>query len=643
MKTSNIDLSFLDTYLDSFENILFMFINNQNLPLCFIYKANNKLTKLLTDYINLIDTLISSINYINNLEKKPKSSTDVQTSILLSKGNATTQLKDKLFSYVSSFQDFKTSSNNEIKESNIDSSENIYAAIAYLEQINIQILELVNNISSFPPKISFEELRLTLLDKLLNIVKQTESASTNQSPISSLINLVSSFSFYENATNTYNVYSPLVSKTIPKDLSIYAIQQKTFAEAMSNAFPQPTTSTLFLMNIDGVAFSIPFPSFLGQGRTYMLGSGTSFNIPPNTRLYFKFNSTPLPHSSFLIPEGFAIDDGYIAIEIPAGVISLTTLIDTLNAGFNEFDTSFVKRQFATAAHFSNGTNRLLIYGNTFVDSFSIIPPPGFYNTATFIYTSANNSCNNEVNLPFGTSKNPLLPDYKDLVDCINYFSPNVSIQENRIRVLSTKQGASASLNFPASISTDIGLSNTNSFAEEVFLQSNGQTVSPTSLGIVTGYKLKDVRGEHIINVSNSITYNDIPNLDKFDVEIYTDLINIVKNILLKVSFTNKHTELINLIRPLVNKPTIEQLNEAKNKLPILKQYYQGVLSSLSFIAVNSPLLELSNKLLAFLEQKGYTKLIDYLNKADFENFFTAVKEKKNLSFNQALADSISNS
>ncbi len=61
-----------------------------------------------------------------------------------------------------------------------------------------------------------------------------------------------------------------------------------------------------------------------------------------------------------------------------------------------------------------------------------------------------------------------------------------------------------------------------------------------------------------------------------------------------------------------------------------------------FEAQNSTILQASNQLTNYLEQKGYNRLIDFLNKADFTNFFAAIKENTKLSYDQALAETISN-
>lgn len=84
MKISNIDLSFLDTYLSAQENIYFYFINNPNLSLAFLYKANNKLRKYVIDYQSILQTMYDSLIYYNNMEKNSITDTNVQVQIFLS-------------------------------------------------------------------------------------------------------------------------------------------------------------------------------------------------------------------------------------------------------------------------------------------------------------------------------------------------------------------------------------------------------------------------------------------------------------------------------------------------------------------------------------------------------------------------------
>jgi len=124
MKISNIDLSFLDTYLSAQENIYFYFINNPNLSLAFLYKANNKLRKYVIDYQSILQTMYDSLIYYNNMEKNSITDTNVQVQIFLSKGD-NTNLKNSIYDYLKSFQNFK-SGHGEVADNRIDVLENIY-------------------------------------------------------------------------------------------------------------------------------------------------------------------------------------------------------------------------------------------------------------------------------------------------------------------------------------------------------------------------------------------------------------------------------------------------------------------------------------------------------------------------------------
>ena len=112
--------------------------------------------------------------------------------------------------------------------------------------------------------------------------------------------------------------------------------------------------------------------------------------------------------------------------------------------------------------------------------------------------------------------------------------------------------------------------------------------------------------------------------------------------LLKYQFTMQHQEVLRVWGPILNNPTIEQLNEAKQRTKTLLDSYNVILTNLTFAAQESFVLKTANDLITYLEQKGYNRLIDFLNKADFSNFFAAIKENTKLSYNQALAETISN-
>ena len=85
-----------------------------------------------------------------------------------------------------------------------------------------------------------------------------------------------------------------------------------------------------------------------------------------------------------------------------------------------------------------------------------------------------------------------------------------------------------------------------------------------------------------------------------------------------------------------------QINEAKSKTKDIITSISNYANSLSFSAQSSSVLTASTELITYLEQKGHNRLIDFLIKADFTNFFAATKENTKMSYNQSLAETISN-
>lgn len=640
MKTSNIDLSFLDSYLDVYEQTEYLFLTNQNLPLVFVFKAINQIRRLMLDYYNVLNSMLESISYINNFEKPGKSTVSIETQILLSQANSSENIKIALNDYLKSLQNFKTTSNQEVAESNIDSLENIYNGVLYLDKINGALETLFENCYSFPPNINFYSLRKSLLNKLSTVVKQTDGAKGAQSPISSLINLISSFSFYENSIENYDVYSEIVSKNKPKNLSIYAKRDKVKAVATSNAFPQGSTSTDFRVNIDGTPFIIPFPSNVAQGKIYILSSlFTTTTLTTPGRLYIKIESTPKIKGR-LLPEGVQLSDGILAIDFVAGPYNIAAVTSTINNALTALDTTGSLLNFGQCSNFSSGFDRYVVSMNSFVTSFSVIPNPGSWNNLTGVYTSSLRSIHDNISLAFVTNKTIPNIDYIDLRDCISYFYP-ITLNNDVLVIESTKIGETASITFPTSISTDIGFVDVVSVNNSISLYSGTEIQDPRELGISSGFKIVDEKGSHIIDSIDPITYISPPNKDSFDIYIYVDLVDIIKTFLLnKIVFP--HKEIITLWTPIINNPLIEQINEVRAKTKLYLSQIQQFINNVTFSAKESTLFNTANSLVSYLEQKGYNKLVYYLTVSNFNSFFSALDNKSNLSFNQSLADSISN-
>ena len=620
MKISNIDLSFLDTYLSAQENIYFYFINNPNLPLAFLYKANNKLRKYVIDYQSILQTMYDSLIYYNNMEKNSITDTNVQVQIFLSKGD-NTNLKNSIYDYLKSFQNFK-SGHDEVADNRIDVLENIYSGFSLLNQLNTLIEELQRNIYLFNPIFDFSYLKEDLLGKLSETVSNNEVVKKEQSSVSTLINVLSSYSYLTGIETTISSFAPLSKTNITKE------KTKAVAESLPS---MSTTYTEFKVTIDTNSYIIPFPSATAQGKKYIRASTGTITLPTKKRLYFNVEAPTLPKGITLL-EGVTIPDGVIAIDIPAGSYTTASLIPIINNGFLTQDTLGAFIQFASCTYFSNDLDKFVIYVDSTTTSFECIPTPGNYNHLTGVYTKAVDSCNVELGITFSVAKDPYQIDYQDLVDCLSYFIL-ASLVENRIQVSSVLVGESAKVLVQPSISTDIGLVNTFATNSILTLDTDGDLVTINSI-------IKDEKGEHVVTSISPLIYTGGPNKNNYPVELYTDLVGI-RNIL-KYQFTMQHNEVLRLWGPILNNPTIEQLNEARQKTKGIIDSYTTIISNLLFEAQNSTILQASNQLTNYLEQKGYNRLIDFLNKADFTNFFAAIKENTKLSYDQALAETISN-
>lgn len=621
MKISDIDLTFLNTYLSEQENIYFYFINNPNLPLAYVYKANNTLRKYVSDYVGVLQRMHDSLQYINNTEKESNSDADVQLQIFLSKGT-NTNLKNALFKYLHSFQSYK-SGESSVADNSVDVLENIYTGFSLLNQLYPLITELQRNIKTFNPIFDFSFIKEELLNKLSNTVSTNDAVKKEQSSVSTLINVLSSYSYLTGLETSISAYSPLLNTTITKE--------KTKAVAESG--PQITvSSTDFKVTVDTSTYNIPFPSSAAQGKKYIRANTGTVTFSTKKRLYFQVTCPVLP-KGYILLEGVTIPDGVIAVDIPAGTYTTASLIPLINNGLNTLDTLGNPFQFGLCSYFSSDADKFLIYGDISLTSMSVIPAPGQYNHLTGVFTSAVDSCHSELGILFGSAKNPYEIDYQDLRDCISYFTP-VSIVENRLQISSVNTGETAKVLFSPSISTEIGF--TDTYATDTILTlSEGENLITLNSIVV------DSNGEHLVTGVLPLVYLNTPNKDSYPVTVYSDLVGIVRDIT-KVVFVIPQEEVLRLWGPLLNSPTVAQINEAKSKTKDIITSISNYANSLSFSAQSSSVLTASTELITYLEQKGHNRLIDFLIKADFTNFFAATKENTKMSYNQSLAETISN-
>jgi len=635
---SNDDLT---AYLEKagVESYYLPFLTKPQLCLILFLKSKNVLLSLLKKQLQIVDSISYAIKYLNNIEDTITTSmTDLKVALLqLEASQQTTALKDyqdKVKVFLSKLA-LKSGSSQEMAQTNIDSKEDIYTALQTFLLVDKDIQKLLSNLKSFNKQLEQVNLGSSVV-KNISIESRDQITSLDLqknevSNVSIATNLLSSSSLLSYFTRVPSliegVYSPLVSNTMPASEEIYGYPESLAAVSLSNSYPQTVTHDEFKATIDGTSYTIPFPSLAAKSRVYLRASqsSTSFTIPTNSRLYLKITCPVLPNSR-LLPEGPLCPIGTLAIDLPSGVQSFSTIASTITTALLAFDTGLVPVQFGFCSEFIvNGSKILMIYGKSDVTQLEIVTPPGEWNNTTGVYTPAYQSAHTALFLSYSKSEPLTTPSYTDLLAVVGTYLP-ISLVNDKLQITSNLTGSASSLAFTSSISTDIGFTNAVPVTNTIVLKSRGQTLNPAILGLYSGCIYKDTLGNTavITVLNNALTLSiTVPNEQKIQLQIYPDCTFAVQSLLLVIqSIQNYAAKFTETLGPLINNPTLQQIEVAKLYLEQLKTTLTTLIANLTYSIKASPLKNIVDSLLTELEQKGLDKLAVSLTQCDLQGFFS---------------------
>lgn len=620
-----VDSTQIQKYLSGVtEDYILELISQPQLCMGFMYKTKNKIQQLLTQQLLILDDLLISLKYVKNIEKQITNTLTSAKTIATQIGYGQTivdKYKNKLAKFLSQ-TNIKSGNFDEFAKTDIDAKEDIFGAVKTFIEIQKQIDVLITNFKKSEEnlkKIDISTLlkkaannisaELTALDENKNDVSKISLAIDLYSSASVLEHLESIGSFYEK------VFSPILSSTDPVDMNFLGKSENVTAFSYSSPYPQITTSGEFKFTTPTV-YSIDFPSTSSKGRAYVLSSTSTpvFNIPTNTRLYLKITAPIPPASSPLLPELFSTDVGVIPITIPSGTQSFSTVASAITAGLLVNNIMLIPTQFGYAEHFAiNGSNRLLIYGNSTVAKIEVISAPVGYAPVN-VFTLANTSNHTALGLTLGESQPISTPSYQDIKDCISYTYP-ISQEANKLLLLG-QTGINPILSFQPGLATDLGFTNFNPPGNRFTLNP---LVNPRDYGIYDGAIFKDE-----ITIDGNIIIGTCP-IGIFPIEINSDLIKL-KN-LIKIEYTSPKS-FFDIWGVIIDNPTSSQILAAEKYTKDLKQYLINVNQNLNFVAKDSPLLTKSNSYLKMLESKGLDRQVELLISCLFFEFFTSTSNDK---------------
>lgn len=649
------------------EAITTSFLLNPQLVLSFVLRAKNILTTQILKELELINSILNALLYINNKDLPITDTaqlTNVQTFLLdLSKSSKISQVAlDKYNIALDAFfqknlNRLKSGVNTKFALTSVEAKEDIYIGLVGILVYHKKIIDLTNSIS-----VSLEDFKSANISKLIstqviervrNSISETKDALNDISKIAIALELLAGKAAITSLASIADVLDPIIKTgTIPSKTNITARSETCSAIATTTDFPITTNSTTFGMGLNGnPSIVTTYPRTLASGYV-MLVSSKRFGlitIPTNGTLYIRVTVTPPMFKPASITN---ILDSVIVINLTPGNRTFEQVRDEINEGLRVIDIAAGLTRYGFCRHFAiDGSNQLLIYGSdpNVVHMEVLGDIPGWFDNVP-TYHPPKPSVHELLGFDYNQQAIPpnkiTLPEFKQFID-LTYSGISTQIIDSKLRISSNDTTSNSYLTFDAGIAQDLGLPvNKKGIPTYLAIEDNNTPVNLEALDIHPGYSIiiNNLKQKIIqIDYSHIYTDSDIPVLPNSSIEIYSDLNILAKELIPKLLSVRDIFDLDvfniqqTIIPVLTNTPSLAQLSDFKKTVVKIQSNLNTLLGILNSFPINGSLAEsevMAKEILYMLETKGMNVLYDLLLGCNFSKFFSMSSDEvsRGLSF-----------
>jgi hypothetical protein len=651
------------------ESIAVTFLLYPQSALSFVLRAKNILQQIVTTDIAIIDYLLKAVGDIQNPSEPINDTSDLieaQTALVevdkLGRLGSEIKAYDRYTSAINRFLDrqlaksLKRRRTGEFERTGIEAKQDIFRVLAVFgpsHQLMASRLELLNNSVD-----NFQSVDLTRIvatrtvtrvrSSLRRVLQGMQNRALSNTAVA--IELLSGAAALESISNIRSVYDPAVrTGDFPRKRTIAVSSEAIKASVTSNVGPFNFTGLTPPWQFNGIVnpqigggtvFSITLPTSGANGRHWVkanTGSST-YNIPVGQNvLYVQFEGiTPPSGQSVMIR----------AVSLPTG--GAVTLADILTE-LNNVTTGLID---GTAVEMVSGSGRILIYGTSSVTRIvvkSVVP-------GTFVsdnYVPATLSVHAILGFSDEQTSNSVASVFtaEDLADFLNTYAPSLtasSTDDKKLVVESDSTALGSSLSFSGNVSAAVGFATAVYEAQPTYLEliENGVAIDPTSVGVYVGTHViaSDDIGTASRSLSSRITKIDttklffdgtLPRCSQGVVSCTSPIVFDVQALLFGIKdfvgiFGNDALNFQRVLTPLISRPTLSQINDAKDVMGDVRDRLSGLLAILQTIIVRqdrSEFYSVVEQLVAALEDRYLDRTLDLLNSGQFVEFFAVTKEE----------------
>jgi len=622
-----------------------------------INRAKNTLQQLVTEDLDLLDSIKSAIEDLNN-PVGPVNSTsslvEAQTALLeLDRLQKVSLDSAAYIRYKSSITDFLNKQlapfllrqrKGMLERNGLEARQDILEAFSLFKAVHSAIIQrktlLENSLSEFESVELDKVVSSKTLSSVRDIISQIAKGSSFISKTVMAVELLAGDASLQTISATEKATDPLIDSLnlLPGGRSILAYSNTPAATIKTSEGPwyfSIASPWNLIFSIDGGGSStVELPTAGASERVFIISDVGSGTYPIN------LISGAAPHLYIRVEEGNVITDKNITLTT-GGSVSLATVVADITAGLGGK---------GTCQELFSGSNRLVIFGANTVTKLTVLPSfPGTIDLSG--YHPANPSAH--VTLGFKDNQTSLDLRVMDASTLMILLAGRVNgldvYREGEfVRLSTTSATKESSLSITGSLISILGVGGTFfSLPTSLSLKEGFDLVDPSSLKILTGSTAyctetealpggkRNLIGE-ITQVSDRLFFNieELPRGFALPITIIPKMTSVittlVENLKKVPSLEEDIFNITKVISPLLGNPTRAQIEDTLNALKKVRDKLSfvssplGLLDTLKLVSVKDSEindLETSNTIIRTLEERGLDRAETILIEGSFSTFF----------------------
>lgn len=651
------------------EAVAISFLLYPQAALCFVLQAKNVLQQVTSSDRDILDYLLKALDDVNNPDE-PVTDTgelvEAQAALVevdrIGRISSDVQAYTRYTNSINKFLDRRLSTSlkrrkkNELERSGTEAKQDLFQVLSAFSPVHAQmsqrLVQLLAGVDDFRSVSLTKIVSARAVARVRSSLNQVVTGIQNQqlSKTSIAIELLSGAAALSSISNSRDIYDPTIDTgTFPvgRTISVSSERIPAISTGTGTATSLGSLSTPWVFNVatdpgDGsgsINYSINLPATSASGRCYVktFGGSSTFNIAVGANiLYVQFDGiTPPVNEAAMVR----------AVALPTG--PSVTLAAVLSA-LNNVSTGLIN---GTAVQLAN-TGRIIIYGSSAVTKITIKNGDRGTFDGSGNYIPATGTVHDVLGFAAEQSSgDPTLFSPSELVDLITPYVPHLSLAVNdagKISFSTVSTEILSSITFTGPVASAFGFSG-NFISSPSFLEliENGAPIDPSSLGVFVGsiVSASDVQALSARNllapvvsiIGTEIHFADgvdLPRCDETHVRIVSPLVSSVQALLNNVrpfqgSFDQDARDLQRVLSPILSRPTLAQINDAKKGLQKIRDNVNDLLTELSSTVVRtdrSQFNSVAQKISTSLEERGLDKGLELLQGCLFSTFFSLNNE-----------------